>query len=98
MTHIAGDGWISDKAKNTDVDDPQSSSKDFHHKQQGKTMKAAIGIAILVVVALVLSWVHPVSHSSSPSIITTETNRTQGPTTGQPPAQTPPRAATDRGG
>lgn len=92
MTQLSGDGWISDKGKSAQSDGSVS-SKDFHTKQQGKTMKAAIGIAILVFGALVLARMHPVPHQipSGPSSTTTETNRTSGPTTDQLPAQTPAR-------
>lgn len=77
MTRTSGRSWISDSEK-SNYDAAAKSSEDFDANQQSKPMKAIIGVALLVVLALVLSRMHPVPHEiSDPSVTTgqaTDTN------------------------
>jgi len=71
MARMSDTGWNSDHR----ADQPEQSADDFEFNQRGKPLKAMIGVAILVVLALVLSRMNPVSHEASapPSITTGQT-------------------------
>lgn len=73
MTLMSGNDWSSDGKKDT-YDGPIQTSEDFEY-QQGKPIKALIGIALLVVLALVLSRMNPAPHeaSSNPAVTTGQT-------------------------
>ncbi|MCR6736260.1 MAG: hypothetical protein NVV83_20190 [Afipia sp.] len=60
MTRTSENGWTSDHEKRG-YDLPLDTQKDFD-SQRDKPMKAVIGIALLVVLALALSRMHPVPH------------------------------------
>jgi len=70
MAHTSKPGWTS----NAQFREGQNerTTDDFEFNQSGKPIKAVIGVAILVILALVLSRMDPVSHeASAPSSITT---------------------------
>lgn len=73
MTLMLGNDWSSD-GKKGGYDEQVPTSEEFEH-QQGKPIKALIGIALLVVLALVLSRMNPAPHetSSTPAITTGQT-------------------------
>lgn len=77
MTLSAND-WSSD-GKKGGYDDPVQASEGFEY-QQGKPVKALIGIALLVVLALVFSRMHPAPHDMSGNSAVT-TGQTTGSTT-----------------
>ncbi len=70
MTRISETGWIPDSEK-SGHGTPVESGKDFDLNQQGKPMKAVIGVALLVVLALILSRMNPVPHEISDPSVTT---------------------------
>jgi hypothetical protein len=55
------ENWMPDSHK-PGADVSPFSKSDFDSRQQGKPMKAIIGIGLLVVLALVLSRMHPAPH------------------------------------
>lgn len=60
-----------------DAERPLAATKEFEQRHEGKPIKAAIGVGLLVVLALILSHMHPVPHeiAADPSTmgqITTE--------------------------
>ncbi len=61
MTHTSETGWMPD-SDNRRHDMPPSPNADFDHTQQGKPIKAVIGVAVLVVLALILARMNPVPH------------------------------------
>jgi hypothetical protein len=68
--------WMPDSEK-SGHDTPSYSGEDFDINQQGKPVKAVIGVALLVVLALVLSRMHPVPHEiTDPSVTTGQTTGT----------------------
>ncbi|MES2602525.1 MAG: hypothetical protein V4602_17125 [Pseudomonadota bacterium] len=71
MTLSAND-WSSDSKKGG-YDEPIQTSEEFD--QQGKPIKALIGVALLVVLALVLARMSPVPHevSTNPAVTTGQT-------------------------
>jgi hypothetical protein len=75
MALTSGNDWLSEGKKGA-YDDPVQTSEEFE-PQRGKPIKTLIGIALLVVFALVLSRMHPVPHdmSGNPAV-------TMGQTTG----------------
>lgn len=75
MALMLGDDWSSD-GKNGVHEDP--AGPDEFENQQGKPVKALIGIALLVVLALVLSRMHPVPHEISGDPGMTTTGQTTG--------------------
>lgn len=77
MALMSGNDWSSDvKNKNGVQDDPTGTSK--FQNQQGKPVKALIGVALLVVLTLVLSRMHPAPHEISSDPDTTTTSQTTG--------------------
>lgn len=62
MTRIPESNWLSD----LDRGDVRTSDRneDFGPNNQGKPLKAVIGVAILVVFALILSHMNPVPHDT----------------------------------
>ena len=72
MTLSAND-WSSDGKKGV-YDEPVKTSEQFEH-QRGKPIKALIGVALLVVFALLLSRMNPASHEAftSPAVTTGQT-------------------------
>ena len=76
MTRRSETGWMPD-SKRSGHDTPSYSSKDFDINQQSKPMKAVIGVAVLVILALVLSRMHPAPHEvSDPSVTAAHTTGT----------------------
>lgn len=51
--------------KQDGYDEPASTSEDFELSQEGKPIKALIGVAVVVVLALVLSRMNPAPHEIS---------------------------------
>lgn len=91
MTQITGKGWVPDSHRTDYDDDPDQTTEEFEYNQRGKPLKAAIGVAVLVVLALMISHFGPVTQENSNSpAMTTDTNRVPAQTTGQAPARTPP--------
>ncbi len=74
MTHTSDTGWMPDSENRRR--DMASSNAEFDRTQQSKPMKAIIGIAVLVVLALILSRMNPVPHE-----ITADPSETFGQTT-----------------
>lgn len=71
MSRTSGTGWTSDKDHHG-YDEPEQTSEELEFNQSGKPLKAVIGVAVLVVLALVLSRMNPASHeASSPPSVTT---------------------------
>lgn len=70
MTRTSETGWMPDSEKNG-RDTPARSSEDFDINQQGKPVKAIVGVAILVVLALILSRMNPAPHEISDPSVTT---------------------------
>lgn len=70
---ISGKDWSSD-GKNGVYDESVQTSK-VPESQQGKPIKAVIGIALLVVLAIVLSRMHPAPHEvpNNPAVTTGQT-------------------------
>ena len=74
MIRTSETGWTPHGEK-SDRDTP--SGQDFDSNQQGKPMKAIIGVVLLVVLAVVLSRMHPVPHEiADPSVTTGQTTGT----------------------
>lgn len=73
---ISGDDWTT-ADKKRGYDEPAQTSDDFAH-QRGKPIKAVIGVAVLVVLALVLSRMNPAPHevSNTPAMTTGQTTGT----------------------
>lgn len=73
MTLMTGKDWPSDGKKGA-YDETTQTSDEFEY-QQGKPIKALIGIVLLVVLALVLSRLNPAPHetSSNPAVTTGQT-------------------------
>lgn len=68
MTRTSETGWMPEGGKRGH-DTPVNSGEDFDLNQQGKPVKTIIGVALLVVLALVLSQMHPVPHQiAAPSV------------------------------
>ncbi|MDO8979990.1 MAG: hypothetical protein Q7V17_12245 [Afipia sp.] len=70
---LSANNWSSD-SKEGGYDEPIQTSEEFEY-QQGKPIKAIIGIALLVVLALVLSRMNPAPHaiSNNPAVTTGQT-------------------------
>lgn len=68
--------WMSDRKG--DYDARVHTDNDFGDNHEGKPIKAVIGLALLVILALVLSRMDPVPHdaSTTPSITTGQTTGT----------------------
>ncbi|MES2751278.1 MAG: hypothetical protein V4661_07895 [Pseudomonadota bacterium] len=92
MTQINGQGWATDSHRTDYDEDPDQTTEEFEYNQPGKPLKAAIGVALLVVLALMISRFGPVTQedSNSPPMTTTDMNRAPAQTTGQAPMRTPP--------
>lgn len=59
MSHTS-ENWTPDsERRDADVSPPKS---DFESRHRGKPVKAVIGVGLLVVLALVLSRMHPAPH------------------------------------
>lgn len=72
MMTRAHNGWTSDGP-----DAPAETARDFDRRHEGKSVKAVIGVVVLVVLALVLSRMHPAPHEiSDPSSTTGQTSGT----------------------
>ncbi len=73
MTLMTGKDWPPDGKKGA-YDETTQTSDEFEY-QQGKPIKALIGIVLLVVLALVLSRLNPAPHetSSNPAVTTGQT-------------------------
>lgn len=71
MALISGNRWASDKDKRGYADAPDI-YETFEFSQRNKPLKAVIGVALLVTLALVLAQMHPVPHQiqNPPSIWT----------------------------
>ena len=69
MTRVPESNWLSDLDRG-DVN-TSDRSENFGPNNQGKPLKAVIGVAILVVFALVLSHMNPVPHDVPSSQVTT---------------------------
>ncbi|MGL5168620.1 MAG: hypothetical protein ACRC9K_22290 [Afipia sp.] len=68
MTRTPETGWMPDSEKSGHDTPP---GEDFDINQQGKPMKTVIGVALLVVLALVLSRMHPAPHEIADPSVTT---------------------------
>ncbi|MCF2524064.1 hypothetical protein [Bradyrhizobium sp. G127] len=68
MSQIS-ESWMPDSERR-DANSSLSQS-DFDSRQQGKPAKTVIGIGLLVVLALVLSQMHPAPHDVPENSITT---------------------------
>lgn len=80
MTLMTGKDWPPDGKKGaydetTQTSDETTQTSDEFEYQQGKPIKALIGIVLLVVLALVLSRLNPAPHetSSNPAVTTGQT-------------------------
>lgn len=73
MSRMSGSDWMSDGKKGA-YDEPVQTSEEFEY-QQGKPIKALIGIALLVVLAVALARMNPAPHevSNTPAITTGQT-------------------------
>lgn len=73
MNRKSGGDWMSDGKKGA-YDEPVQTSEEFEY-QQGKPIKALIGIALLVVLAVALARMNPAPHevSNTPAITTGQT-------------------------
>lgn len=73
MALISGNRWASDKDKRGYADAPDV-YEDFHFTQRNKPLKAVIGVALLVALALILARMHPAPHviQSPPSYSTSD--------------------------
>jgi hypothetical protein len=69
MALISGNRWASDKNKRGYADAPDI-YENFEFSQRNKPLKAMIGVALLVALALILARMHPVPHEipAPPSI------------------------------
>ncbi len=69
MALISGNRWASDKNNRGYADAPDI-YEDFHLTQRNKPLKAIIGVALLVALALILARMHPAPHEiqNPPSI------------------------------
>lgn len=78
MSRTSGTGWMSDNDHHG-YDEPEQTSDDFEFNQRGKPLKAVIGVAVLVVLALVLSRMNPTPHEAAnpPSITTGQSTNTE---------------------
>lgn len=76
MNRMSGSDWMSDGKKGVS-DEPAQASEEFAY-QQGKPVKALIGIALLVVLAVALARMSPAPHdvSNNPAITTGQTTGT----------------------
>lgn len=70
---LSANDWSSDRKKGG-YDEPIQTSEEFEY-QQGKPIKALIGVALLVVLALVLARMNPAPHEAStdPAVTTGQT-------------------------
>ena len=75
MTQVHGRSWTSDDEK-AGYDAPAASNEGFGSKHQGKPVKTVIGIALLVILALVLSQLNPTPHDISNPSMTGQTTGT----------------------
>ncbi|MEH2514152.1 hypothetical protein V1291_005506 [Nitrobacteraceae bacterium AZCC 1564] len=71
MALISGNKWASDKDKRGYRDAPDI-YENFEFSQRNKPLKAMIGVALLVAIALILARMNPVPHEipNPPSIST----------------------------
>lgn len=74
MALMSGNDWSSD-GKNGAREEPVRTSE--LENQLGKPVKALIGIALLVVLALVLARMHPAPHEISGDLGMTTTGQTR---------------------
>ena len=71
MAHVPGRNWASDDEKKR-YTARAATNEDFGSKHQDKPVKAVIGIALLAILALLLSQLNPAPHDvSNTSSITT---------------------------
>lgn len=77
MTHVPGRSWTSDDEKDG-YNAQAATNEGFGSKHQDKPVKAVIGIALLVILALALSRMNPAPHdiSNNPSITTGQSTGT----------------------
>lgn len=68
MTHTSESSWMPDGEKSGH---DTLSNEDFDLNQQNKPVKAVVGVALLVVLALVLSRMHPAPHEIANPPVTT---------------------------
>jgi len=70
---LSANNWSSD-SKEGGYDESIQTSEEFEY-QQGKPIKALIGVALLVVLALVLARMNPAPHevSTNPAVTTGQT-------------------------
>ena len=74
MALISGNRWASDKDKRGYADAPDI-YESFEFSQRNKPLKAVIGVALLVALALVLARMHPAPHEiQNPPSISTPAN------------------------
>lgn len=76
MSRMSGSDWMSDGKKGV-YDEPAQTGEEFEY-QQGKPIKALVGIALLVVLAVALARMNPAPHetSNTPAITTGQTTGT----------------------
>lgn len=73
MTLMSGNDWSSD-GKNSGYDERAQTSEEFEY-QQGKPIKALIGVILLVALAVVLARMSPAPHevTNNPAVTTSQT-------------------------
>lgn len=73
MTLMSGNDWSSD-GKKGGYDEPVQTSEEFEY-QQGKPIKALIGVALLVILAVALARMSPAPHevTNNPAMTTSQT-------------------------
>ncbi len=73
MAFTTGNDWSSE-GKKGGYDEPIQTGEEFEY-QQGKPVKALIGVALLVVLAVVLARMGPTPHevSNTPAVTTGQT-------------------------
>lgn len=69
MTRTSETNWMPDSDKSGQ--DRPPSGKEFDTNQKGKPMKTVIGVTVLLVLALVLSRMHPAPHEIADPSVTT---------------------------
>lgn len=78
MALMSGNDWSSD-GKKGGYDEPVQTSEEFEY-QQGKPIKALIGVALLVILAVALARMSPAPHevSNNPAMTTGQTTGSSG--------------------
>jgi hypothetical protein len=69
MVHTRS-GWTSDDTEG-DLEAPSAATSNFEQRHEGKPIKTMIGVVLLIVLALVLSRMHPAPHEISDPSATT---------------------------